>query len=96
MEEYLAISEAERKSYDAILVQMGSIAPDVIDDQVKNNKNLKWVHSISAGVDGYVAKESFRNSDIPLSNAKGAYSDVLGEFVALGVLYHTKHVERFV
>lgn len=63
---------------------------------MKNNKNLKWVHSISAGVDGYVAKESFRNSDIPLSNAKGAYSDVLGEFVALGVLYHTKHVERFI
>jgi hypothetical protein len=32
MEEYLAIPEVERKSYDAILVQMGSIAPDVIDD----------------------------------------------------------------
>jgi phosphoglycerate dehydrogenase-like enzyme len=75
---------------------MGSIAPDVIDDQVKNNKNLKWVHSISAGVDGYLKNDSFRYIDIPLSNAKGAYSDVLGEFVALGVLYHTKHVERFV
>ena len=54
------------------------------------------MHSISAGIDGYISKERFRNSDIPLSNAKGAYSDVLGEFIALGVLYHTKHVERFV
>ena len=32
MEEYHAIAESERYSYDAILVQMGSIAPDVIDD----------------------------------------------------------------
>jgi hypothetical protein len=32
MEEYQAIPEAERKSYDVILVQMGSISPDIIDD----------------------------------------------------------------
>ena len=60
-----------------------------------NSKSLKWVHSLSAGVDGYVAKKAFRDSPIPLYNAKGAFSAVLGEFVALGVLYHTKHVERF-
>lgn len=60
-----------------------------------NNKNLKWVHSINNGADAFLAKENFKNSEIPLTNAKGAYSDVLGEFVALGVLYHTKHVERF-
>jgi phosphoglycerate dehydrogenase-like enzyme len=30
-----------------------------------------------------------------LTNAKGAYSSVLGEFIALGVLFHTKHLERF-
>jgi len=30
-----------------------------------------------------------------LTNAKGAFSTILGEFIALGVLYHTKHLERF-
>lgn len=30
-----------------------------------------------------------------MTNAKGAYSSVLGEFIALGVLFHTKHLERF-
>jgi len=30
-----------------------------------------------------------------LTNVKGAFSGVLAEFVALGVLFHTKHVERF-
>ena len=56
---------------------------------------MKWVHSISAGVDGYVAVENFRLSKVPLTNAKGAYGDVLGEFIALGVLYMTKNMERF-
>jgi phosphoglycerate dehydrogenase-like enzyme len=74
---------------------MGSIAPGVLEKQIAQNKNLKWVHSISAGIDGYVAVKSFKESPIPLTNAKGAYSAVLGEFIALGVLYHTKHLERF-
>ena len=56
---------------------------------------MKWVHSLSAGIDGYVAKQVFRDSPIPLTNAKGAFSAVLGEFVALGVLFQTKHLERF-
>jgi phosphoglycerate dehydrogenase-like enzyme len=57
---------------------------------------LKWVHTLSAGIDGFVAVEEFKNSPIPLTNAKGAFSSILGEFIALGVLYHTKHLERFV
>lgn len=67
----------------------------VLKDQAVNNPNLKWVHSLSAGIDGYVAIQEFRESEIPLTNAKGAFSAILGEFIALGVLYHTKHLERF-
>lgn len=74
---------------------MGSIAPSVLGDQVQVNPNLKWVHSLSAGIDGYCGNPHFKASTIPLTNAKGAYSAVLGEFIALGVLFHTKHVERF-
>ena len=50
---------------------------------------------LSAGVDGFVASDTFKNSPIPLTNMKGAFSQPLAEFVALRVLYHTKHVERF-
>jgi phosphoglycerate dehydrogenase-like enzyme len=50
---------------------------------------------LSAGIDGYVAVQEFRDSDIPLTNAKGAFSTILGEFIALGVLFHTKHLSRF-
>ena len=95
LEEYNALPEDKKYSYDIIIVQMGPIAPSVLDDQTVNNKNLKWVHSLSAGIDGYVAKEAVKNSPIPLTNAKGAYSDVLGEFIMLGVLYHSKLIEKF-
>ena len=56
---------------------------------------MKWAHTLSSGIDGFVAVEEFKNSAIPLTNAKSAFSTILGEFIALGVLYHTKHLERF-
>lgn len=74
---------------------MSAFGPSIVEDQVKTNPNLKWIQSLSAGIDGLVGKEAIKVSPIPLTNVKGAFSGVLGEFVALGVLYHTKHVERF-
>lgn len=42
-----------------------------------------------------MSKQAVRDTPIPMCNAKGAYSDVLGEFVALGVLFHDKKVKHF-
>jgi len=53
------------------------------------------VHSLSAGIDNYVQSTAFVESQIPLTNVKGAFSHVLGEFVALGMLYHSKKLESF-
>lgn len=54
-----------------------------------------WVHSMSAGIDGYLAAKDFTQSSITLTNVKGAFSAVLGEFVALGMLYHAKKMPSF-
>ena len=44
-----------------------------------------------------MAAKDFINADhIPLTNVKGAYSAVLGEFIALGMLYHAKKLESFI
>ena len=95
MDEYAALAEEDKK-VDALVVQLGTTcAGPVIKAQMASNPGLKWVHSLSAGIDGYVAVEEFRDSEIPLTNAKGAFSTILGEFIGLGVLYHTKHLERF-
>ena len=39
--------------------------------------------------------KTIAHTDIPLINVKGAFSEVLAEWVALGVLYHTKNLEQF-
>ena len=67
----------------------------LLNDQSINSKNLKWVHSLSAGIDAYVPALDFVNSPIPLTNVKGAFSAVLGEFIALGMLFHSKKVPYF-
>lgn len=53
------------------------------------------MHSLSVGCDEYCSLKSFRESQIPLTNAKGAFSDVLGEYVLAGILYHAKHIPSF-
>jgi phosphoglycerate dehydrogenase-like enzyme len=54
------------------------------------------VHALSAGIDAYVTAKDFVEADhVPLTNVKGAFSHVLGEFIALGMLYHSKKLENF-
>ena len=50
-----------------------------------------------AGLDSCMGATDFIKADhIPLTNVKGAYSAVLGEFIALGMLYHAKKLESFI
>ena len=46
-------------------------------------KNLKWVHSLSAGVDGLVPHLKNCPGDYVVSNAKGAFSSSLAYVVLL-------------
>ena len=75
---------------------MSAFTPEIVEDQVKVNTNLKWIQTLSAGIDGLLAKDVIRSSDIPLTNVKGAFSTALSEFVTAGVLFHTKHIEHFI
>ena len=78
-----------------VVLYGGAFITEVLNDQAKNSKSLKWVHSMSAGIDGYVAAREFADSNIILTNVKGAFSAVLAEFVALGMLYHAKKIPSF-
>ena len=58
--------------------------------------NLKWVQGQFAGVDTFIKhKELFYKRNIPLTNAKGAFSPSLGEFVAAYLLYWEKNLGVF-
>lgn len=58
-------------------------------------KNVKWVHSLSAGVESTLIPE-FVNSTAPLTNARGVFAPSLAEFVILGMLYFYKRVRRLI
>lgn len=56
---------------------------------------VKWVHSLSAGVEK-VLIPAFRESPVPLTNARGVFKRSLAEFAVLGMLYFSKRVRRLV
>jgi phosphoglycerate dehydrogenase-like enzyme len=56
-------------------------------------KNLRWIHSLSAGVEQILFPELI-TSDIPLTNARGVFKRSLAEFAVLGMLWFAKSVPR--
>jgi phosphoglycerate dehydrogenase-like enzyme len=54
---------------------------------------LAWVHARYAGLDRFLFPELVE-SPIPVTNGSGVFSQSLGEFVILGVLYFAKLVPR--
>ena len=95
-EEYFSLAESERYSFDVLAVWgLPGFAKDLVVDQMENRKQLKWLHSLSVGVDEYCSVQKFRESDVSLTNARGAFSYVLAEYVTMGILYFAKKVESF-
>jgi phosphoglycerate dehydrogenase-like enzyme len=54
---------------------------------------LEWIHAMYAGLDRSLFPELVE-SPIPLTNGSGVFSQSLGEFVMLGILYFAKNVPR--
>jgi phosphoglycerate dehydrogenase-like enzyme len=64
-------------------------------DVWRHARNVKWVHSLSAGVEKLLFPELI-NSEVPLTNARGVFKRSLAEFVVLGMLYFEKRVRRLI
>lgn len=54
-------------------------------------KKLRWVHSLSAGVDHLLFPELIE-SPVPVTNARGVFKRALAEFATLGALYFSRRV----
>jgi phosphoglycerate dehydrogenase-like enzyme len=55
-------------------------------------KNVKWVHTLAAGVDTLLFDELLA-SDVIITNAKGVYSDALAEFAIVAMLWFAKRFD---
>lgn len=61
----------------------------------KHANSVRWVHSLSTGVEGLLFPALVRSS-VPLTNARGVFKRALAEFAVLGMLFHYKKVRRLV
>ncbi|CAE6936221.1 serA [Symbiodinium sp. CCMP2592] len=70
--------------------------PAVIADLWPHMTRLKWIHSLAAGVDTLVpVLNSLPGaSEIPLTNAKGAFSRSLAEYSLAAMLHFNKQIPR--
>jgi phosphoglycerate dehydrogenase-like enzyme len=57
--------------------------------------SVRWVHSLSTGVEGVLFPALVRSS-VPLTNARGVFKRSLAEFAVLGMLFHFKKVRRLI
>src|ERR1700722_20018767 len=60
---------------------------------IESAPKLEWIHAMYAGLDRSLFPELIQ-SKIPLTNGSGVFSQSLGEFVMLGILYFAKNMPR--
>jgi phosphoglycerate dehydrogenase-like enzyme len=67
----------------------------VFEEVWRMSPRIRWVHSLSAGLDG-VLFPALAESPVPLTNARGAFSEALGEFAIGAILFFAKDFRRMV
>lgn len=86
----------ERAGAADIILSSGLTGKSVsLRDIWQHSKNVKWVHSLSAGVENLLFPELVE-SNVPVTNARGVFKRPLAEFAVLGMLYFYKRVRRLV
>ncbi|KPA82213.1 hypothetical protein ABB37_03332 [Leptomonas pyrrhocoris] len=84
-----------------VLVMLGPQAHDVIkdlcDDHDKKERRVKFIYSLSAGVDSYRLPDFTKQlHGVPMHNAQGCYSNILAEHVVFSMLYFNRSPWRIV
>lgn len=79
-----------------VLVVFAAGNPAVIADIWSSCPKLKWVHSMAAGVDTLVPVMNNLpgGPEMPLTNAKGAFSRSLGEYCIAAMMHFNKQIPR--
>jgi phosphoglycerate dehydrogenase-like enzyme len=81
----------EAKQAEVILHWSGP--RDLLQAALHANSAVRWIHSRAAGLDGVLFPELVE-SDIPLTNGTGVFSQSLGEFALAMILYFAKDFRR--
>ena len=85
----------ERTAPHASVILHGSSNAALLREVWPMAPRVRWVHTLSAGLDGLLFP-ALVESPVPLTNARGAFSDALAEFVIGAVLFFAKDFRRLV
>lgn len=93
-----SIEESEEnpawKDEEATVLGVFWVKPDVIEPALQKLPKIKWVHCFTAGVDSLMTP-IIKEHPAPITNAKGAYAESLGEFVSFMMLWHLKKGQKW-
>jgi phosphoglycerate dehydrogenase-like enzyme len=78
---------------DIILISNGDA--QLLEQVWRMAPRVRWVHSLSAGLDGILFRELVE-SPVPLTNARGVFSDALAEFAVGAVFFFARDFRRLV
>lgn len=81
------------KAPEADVLVLNTDDSHLIGLAVSRGTNLKWIHSLMAGVEKKLTAE-IKQSSVPMTNARGVYAESLGEFVLAACLYFAKDIRR--
>ncbi len=87
-----------RGPFDAaadIEVALGAPGPDLIRDFLAHAPRLRWLHTMSAGVDRFLIPEVVGRRDFTLTNNSGPYDVPIAEFVLATMLSAAKHLPDY-
>ena len=80
---------------DPVVILAWSGPKKLLRDVFLMCKDVRWVHSRSAGLDNVLFPELVA-SDVPLTNGSGVFSQSLGEFALAAILYFAKDFRRMI
>lgn len=78
---------------DAEAVLLAPRFGSVLVDHWAEMKGIRWIHSLSAGVES-LPFDLLSRSDIVVTSSRGLYADALGEFVVAAMLWFAKDLRR--
>lgn len=69
---------------------------DLVNQILEDNPSVKWVHGVYAGVEHFQTPEiKAKANRITLSNAKGAFSKPVAEYVAFAMMWFAKKGKKY-
>jgi phosphoglycerate dehydrogenase-like enzyme len=80
---------------DPVVILAWSAPKKLLHDVFTTCKDVRWVHSRSAGLDSVLFPELVA-SNVPLTNGSGVFSQSLGEFSLAAILYFAKDFRRMI